>query len=155
MFVCLFFPTWALAYSERGYITDDISCYSFDIKGEDSLYVDGELTYYVVEDTYLRATVYFYNIFDTLLARAYIKVTLKENDDSVPFQAPITIDNESDSLAVKSTHHIHWKVNTIEKIECCDAHGGIVGCDEDSGKLKCFDGIISKSCTCDEYNIGE
>jgi len=153
--VGLFSLTSAFSYSERSYITDDISCFRFDIKGDDSLYVDGELTYYVEEDTYFTATVYFYDIFNKVLARAYIEVTLKENDDSAPFEAPIHIDNESDPMEVKSAHHIQWKVSTMDKIECCINHGGIMGCDEGSGKLKCDDGFVNTSCACDTYHISE
>ena len=142
-------------YPGSGYINDDIQYNSFEIKGEDALYVTGDLTYYVEEDKKLSATIFFYNIFDKVLAKTYIKVTLKENDNSVEFDEPILIDNESDPLEVKSTHHIQWKIDTIEKIECCANHAGIVGCDEDSGKLKCYDGVISDSCSCDEYNISD
>lgn len=153
--VFLFFSMSQHAYSVSGYINDDIQCFGVEVNGEDSLYVTGELTYYVEEDKRFKATVLFYNIFDKVLARAYIKVTLKENDESVSFETPIYIDNESDPVEVKSAHHISWEVDTIEKIECCTNHGGIVGCDEDSGKLKCYDGVISKGCVCDEYDVFE
>jgi len=142
-----------IVYPGNGYINDDIQYNSFEIKGEDSLYIAGDLTYYVEEDKNLKATIFFYNIFNEVLAKAHIKVTLTENDDSVEFDAPIHIGNESDPLEVKSTHHIQWEIDTLEKIECCTNHGGIVGCDEDSGKLKCYDEATSKSCTCDEYDI--
>jgi len=143
----------SLFIAGSGYINDDIQYNSFEIIGEDSLYVAGDMIYYVEEDKKLKATIFFYNIFNEVLAKAHIKVTLTENDDSVEFDAPIHIGNESDPLEVKSTHHIQWKIDTLEKIECCANHGGIVGCDEDSGKLKCYDEATSKSCTCDEYDI--
>jgi len=151
----LIFSRPEFVYSGSGYINDDIQYYGVEISGEDSLYVNGELIYYVEVDKSFTATIFFYNIFDKVLAKAYIKVTLQENDNNVAFDEPIQIDNESDSLEVKNTHHIQWKIDTIEKIECCANNAGIVGCDEDSGKLKCYDGAISKSCTCDEYDISE
>jgi hypothetical protein len=34
------------------------------------------------------------------------------------------------------------------KSGCCSKHGGVVGCDNASGNLKCKDNSISKTCTC-------
>lgn len=142
-------------YSDTGFINDTIQCHRIEIKGENSLYVWGDLTYYVEKDQVLDATIYFCNIFNKVLARAYVKVTLKQNDDRVTFEEPINIDNESDIVAVRSTHHIRWKINAIKTIDCCADHEGIIGCDKYSGKLKCYDGEISKDCTCDKYHISE
>ncbi len=153
--VFVFFPASVFSYSGRSDISSDIKCHGVEINGEDSLYVTGELIYYVEEDKKFSATLYFYNIFDEVLARAYIEVTLKQNDDSVLFDAPIFIDDASDPVEVKSAHHIQWKVHYIEKILCCANHGGISGCDEDSGRIKCDDGVISKSCACEDYHMAE
>lgn len=155
IFFFLLSPISKRTYSDTGTINDDIQCNRIEIKGESSLYVWGDLTYYVEKDTLLNATMYFCNIFDEVIARAYIKVTLRKKDDNVTFEAPITIDNASDPVAVKRTHHIRWKVNVLEAIECCADHGGIIDCDEYSGTLKCFDGEISKDCICDEYHLSE
>jgi hypothetical protein len=153
--VFLFFSTPERVYSGGGYINDDIQYNSFEINGIDSLYVTGDLTYYVEEDKRFRATIFFYTIFDKVLAKAYIKVTLKENDNNVSFDAPIYIEEGSDPLEVKGTHHIQWEIDTVEKIECCANHAGIIGCDDASRKIKCYDGVISTSCTCDEYDISD
>lgn len=148
----LFFPSPSPAYSGRGIINEDIRYYNVEINGLHSLYVTGELNYYTTEDKLLHATLYFYDIFDKVLARTYVKVTLIENDDEVPFEAPIHIDYKSDPLEVKGTHHIQWRIDKIEKVDCCTGHGGIVDCDEYSGKIKCYDGTTG-SCICEEYNI--
>jgi len=156
--IWVFFIVFLLSgnvHSGSGTINDDIQYSGFEINGEDSLYAAGDLTYYVEEDKRFNATVFFCNIFDKVMAKANVRVTLKENDDSVSFNVPIHIGNEFDPLEVKSTHHIQWEINRIEKIECCVNHGGIAGCDDNSGNIECLDGTISKKCTCEEYDISE
>jgi len=152
-FIALFLPK--LIAADTGYINDDIHCERIEIRGLNSLYVTGELAYYVEDDSRFEATILFYDIFDTVLAKAYIKVVLKKNDTSVSFDEPIYIDHESDFLEVKGTHHIGWRIDTIQTIECCVDHGGIMGCDEDTGKITCYDGEIVLSCKCDEYNLSK
>ncbi len=34
---------------------------------------------------------------------------------------------------------------------CCSWHGGVCGCDESSGMIKCCDGTLSPTCTCAGY----
>ena len=34
---------------------------------------------------------------------------------------------------------------------CCSHHGGVSGCDEASGMMRCRDGSLSPSCTCAGY----
>lgn len=151
----LIFSVSAVAFSGRGLINDDIQYYGVEISGENSLYVAGELNYYVEEDKRIVATLLFYDIFDKLLAKANIKATLTENTDSVLFDVPIYIDDASDPLEVKSAHHIRWEVSRIERVECCANNGGIAGCDEETGKIRCYDDEIIPTCTCEEYNISE
>lgn len=36
----------------------------------------------------------------------------------------------------------------IQRRGCCSWHGGVAGCDENSGRLRCNDGTLSPSCRC-------
>jgi hypothetical protein len=79
--ILFFFADFSMAqrtYSDTGIINDDIQCNRIEIKGENSLYVWGDLTYYVEKDQVLDATIYFCNNFNKVLARAYLQVTLKK-----------------------------------------------------------------------------
>ena len=33
---------------------------------------------------------------------------------------------------------------------CCSTHGGVAGCDQETNKLRCADGALSPSCSCDQ-----
>lgn len=37
---------------------------------------------------------------------------------------------------------------TIEQRGCCSWHGGVCGCDYNTGKVKCCDGTLSPTCRC-------
>jgi len=34
---------------------------------------------------------------------------------------------------------------------CCSHHGGVCGCDEATGRIRCCDGTLSPTCTCQGY----
>lgn len=34
---------------------------------------------------------------------------------------------------------------------CCSHHGGVYGCDQASGMMRCNDGTLSPTCTCADY----
>lgn len=36
----------------------------------------------------------------------------------------------------------------VQRRGCCSWHGGVAGCDESSGRLRCNDGTLSPSCRC-------
>ena len=36
----------------------------------------------------------------------------------------------------------------VQRRGCCSWHGGVAGCDENSGRLRCNDGSLSPSCRC-------
>lgn len=39
----------------------------------------------------------------------------------------------------------------LAKRGCCSHHGGVCGCDEATGRIKCCDGTLSPTCTCADY----
>jgi len=39
----------------------------------------------------------------------------------------------------------------IARSGCCSYHDGVCGCDEASGMMRCCDGTLSPSCTCEDY----
>lgn len=38
--------------------------------------------------------------------------------------------------------------NEIHRAGCCSHHGGVCGCNQYAGRLRCCDGTISPSCGC-------
>ena len=65
---------------------------------------------------------------------------------TIPKNAP------SDSI-VKEASQAQKKEQQLLLVRsgCCSHHGGVCGCDENSGMIQCCDGTLSPSCTCNGY----
>jgi len=41
--------------------------------------------------------------------------------------------------------------DTLARSGCCSHHGGVCGCNNTTGMIRCCDGTDSPSCTCEGY----
>jgi hypothetical protein len=73
------------------------------------------LLYALTEDTEFKATLLFYTIFDEIVGEAKIEETLRWEENHIDIVDYVYIYPEFDFNALKSSHHVIWKVHENNK----------------------------------------
>ena len=66
-----------------------------------------------------------------------------------PYQKSVSV--SPDNIQVFDKFKFKNDAFDLARRGCCSHHGGVCGCDEASGMIKCCDGTLSPTCTCSGY----
>ena len=90
-----------------------------------------------------------------ILTALFVSIVFSAMAMNSSLPAPDTAVQTPELSTIPQKENITTNDNTpsdkIERRGCCSHHGGVCGCDQASGKIKCCDGTLSPSCTCADY----